>query len=95
MTTATARQNSKPKTQPIHKVRVGATTASIWLNEGEENGRPFYNTTIVRVYKNDQEEYVETNSFLDSQLLELAAAAQIAHAWIIQRQAEDRAERRG
>ena len=91
--TAAARRNSKTNA-PAHKVRVGGTTATVWLNEGE-NGRTFYNTTVVRSYKDDSDEYVETNSYLETQLLELAAAAQIAHAWIVQKQAEDRtAERR-
>ncbi|HEY2827892.1 MAG TPA: hypothetical protein VGJ04_09855 [Pirellulales bacterium] len=95
MATTTARKENKTKAHPCHKIRVGTTTASIWSNEGGDNGRTFYNTTIIRSYKNDAEEYVETNSYLDSQLLELSQCALLANSWIVERQAEDRAERRG
>jgi hypothetical protein len=94
MATATTRKESKPKTQPVHKIRVGSTVATIWQNESE-NGRAFYNTNVVRSYKNDQDEYVDTHSYLESQLLELAKAADLAHTWIVARQSEERADNQG
>jgi hypothetical protein len=94
MPSATATKNGKPKTLPAHKVRCGSTEATIWQNEGE-NG-PWFNTTVVRFYRvEESEEYEETNSYAETQLLELAAAATLAHSWIVARQAELRAERRG
>lgn len=91
MTTAT--KNGKSKAFPVHKVRCGSTVATIWENEGE-NG-PWHNTTVVRSYREkENDEYVETTSYLESQLLELAKAADLAHSWIVDRQAELRAERR-
>lgn len=91
---ASAIQNGKTKTLPVHKVRCGSTVATIWENEGE-NG-PWFNTTVVRSYRvTETEEFLETSSYGESQLLELAAAAQLAHAWIVVRQSELRAERRG
>ena len=93
MATATEERESKAKA-PSHKIRVGSTVATIWPNESD-NGRTFYSTSVVRVYKNDHDEYVESNSYLESQLLELAKAADLAHSWIIQKHAEERAERRG
>jgi hypothetical protein len=93
MASATATKNGKAKALPAHKVRCGSTVATIWENEGE-NG-PWHNTTVVRSYRvDDSEEYEETNSYLESQLLELSSAAQLAHAWIVSRQAELRAQRR-
>lgn len=90
---ATATKNGKAKTLPVHKIRCGSTTATIWENESEN--RPWYNTTVVRSYRpEDSEEYQETNSYVDNQLLELAAAAQLAYAWIVERQSELRAQRR-
>ena len=65
--------------------------ATIWENPGEKG--PWFNATVVRHYRtNGGEEYEETNSYAESQLLELAAAAQLAHAWIVERQAEIRTE---
>jgi len=94
MASATSTKNGKAKTLPVHKVRCGSTVATIWENEGE-NG-PWHNTTVIRSYRaDDKDEYEETNSYLESQLLELSAAARLAHAWIVARQAELRAQRRG
>jgi len=92
MATTTSRAEKKPKQTPVHKVRVGSTTATIWENDGE-NG-PWYNTSVVRSYKTADEEYEDTNSYLESQLLELAAAAQLAHAWIVERHVQNRAKDR-
>lgn len=94
-TTTTSRNGSQAKALPAHKIRVGSTQCTIWRNESDNNGQSYYSTTCVHVYKNEQEEYVESSSFLESQLLELAKAADLAHSWIIERKAEERAERRG
>ncbi len=92
-TTATKRNGNQAKTQPAHKIRVGASQCTIWRNESED-GQVYYTTTCVHVYKNEQQEWVESSSFLESQLLELAKAADMAHSWIIERRAEVRAELR-
>lgn len=93
MASATAIKNGKAKPLPVHKVRCGSTVATIWENEGE-NG-PWHNTTVLRSYRpEDSEEFQETSSYGESQLLELEAAARLAHAWIVARQAELRAQRR-
>jgi hypothetical protein len=91
---ATSTRNGKAKTMPAHKIRCGGTVATIWENDGE-NG-PWHNTTVVRSYRVEEtEEFEETNSYSEAQLLELAACAQLSHAWIVGRQAELRAQRRG
>lgn len=90
---ATGTKNGKSKTLPVHKIRCGSTVATIWENEGE-NG-PWHNTTVVRTYREkESDDYLETNSYLESQLLELAKTADLAHSWIVERQAQLRAERR-
>ena len=93
MASSSSDQQDRTSNSPVHKIRVAGITATIWENEAE-NGRTFYNTTMIRSYKDATDAYVETNSYLESQLLELSAAAQMAHAWIVQRHAEDRAKRR-
>lgn len=35
--------------KPVHKIRIGNITASIWANEGQKG--TFYNVTINRSYK--------------------------------------------
>jgi hypothetical protein len=91
--TASSRRKDS-KAAPAHKVRVGSAVATVWPNESENGGGPWYNTTLVRVYKNDKDEYVESTSYAENQLLELIAAAQMAHQWIVERHAKDRAEER-
>jgi hypothetical protein len=93
MATATDERETKGKA-PSHKVRVGSTVAAIFPHESKD-GRTFYNTHVVRVYKDEHNQYVDSNSFLETQLLELAKAAELAHTWIVERTAEERAERRG
>ena len=91
MATATEPKES-PGKAPVHKTRVGSTVATVWLNESENRG-PFYSVNVVRVYKNENDEYVESDNYLETQLLELSKAADLAHTWIVQRRAEERADR--
>jgi len=94
MSSTTATKNGKAKTLPVHKVRCGLTVGTIWENEGE-NG-PWHNTTIDHSYLDEKSgDYVASNSYGPTQLLELAACAQLCHGWIVGRQAELRAQRRG
>jgi hypothetical protein len=93
MASATATKNGKAKTLPVHKIRCGSTVATIWENEGEKG--PWHNTTILHSYRDEQSgDFVESSAYSPSQLLELAACAQLSHAWIVGRKAELRAERR-
>jgi hypothetical protein len=98
MANAAASKRKETKPSPSHKVRIGATVATVWPNEPESSsdqaGYPWYNTTLVRVFTNDRGEYMESSSFAENQLLEAIAAAQMAHQWIVEQHAKDRAERR-
>ena len=91
---STVETETKTKSPPIHKIVVGATIASIW-HRVTESGQSNFNTTVVRVYKDKHNEYAESNNYFDSELLELSKAADLAHTWITDRQAEERAKRRG
>ena len=91
---STVESETKSKAPPIHKIFVGSTVASIW-HRTTESGQSSYSTTVVRIYKNKVNEYTETNNYFESELLELSKAADMAHSWIIDRQADERAKRRG
>lgn len=90
MSTATTTVKSKPA--PAHRIRVHGVTATIWRNESD-NG-VWFNTTVVRSFKNDQDEYQDTNSYGEEQLLVLSKVADMAHSWIIEQQAQERAAQR-
>jgi hypothetical protein len=93
MATASDERESAAKA-PCHKIHVGSIVATIW-EQVSKDGRTFYSTKVVRVYKNEHDQYVDSNNFLETQLLELGKAAELVHTWIIDRHAEERAERRG
>ena len=59
------------KPAPVHKIRIGLVTAAIWKNE-VEGGKPFYNVTIQRSYKNSAGEWDAGDSFNHDDLLNLA-----------------------
>ena len=66
---------------PVKKIRIGSITATIWKNEAE--GRSFYNTTIIRSYKDKEtDEWMETSSYSHDDLLNVAKVAERAEAFI-------------
>ena len=76
------------KNKPAHKIRNGALTVTIWKNDGE-NG-PFYTATPSRSYKQG-EEWKETNSYHQQDLLALAKMLDQAETWIANEQAKAKA----
>ena len=81
----------KPKPRrPVHTVRLGAIEAAVWENEGA-NGI-FFATTFKRSYR-DGEEWKESDSYGERDLLALARCALDAQSFIAQR-ARDAARER-
>jgi hypothetical protein len=68
---------------PFAKIRVGLVTASIWEKMNDRG--TFFDVTFERRYK-DGEEWKTSHSYNPHDLLELATAAEMAHAKIIERQ---------
>ena len=66
--------------RPVHKIRYGSVTATIWANNSMAGY--FYNTTFKRVFRKPDETWSETDSFDDRDLPALAKAANDAHTWI-------------
>ncbi|MEM8944769.1 MAG: hypothetical protein AAGD11_06250 [Planctomycetota bacterium] len=62
--------------KPAAKFRDGSITATLWENQGKHG--VFYNTTIVRSYK-DGAMYKDTNSYGATELLQVARLAQLAY----------------
>jgi len=65
--------------QPVHKIRHGAVSASIWRNE-TDNG-PMFNVTFQRSYK-EGDEWKNSTSFGRRDLLVLGLIAARSFEWI-------------
>jgi hypothetical protein len=74
-------QPTKPQTknQPVHHIRHGAISASIWRQETDKG--PAFNVTFQRSYK-DGEDWKTSASFGRSNLLVLGLIAARAFEWI-------------
>lgn len=82
--------------KPIHTIRVGGIKASIWENLSQ-GGNKFYTTTIVRTFKDEADQWRESNSYLPDDLpkLELASkkAFEYVHSIVPEKKAETFAEK--
>ena len=67
------------KAKPAHKISHRGLAITIWKNDGK-NG-PWYSVTPSRVYKQD-EQWKDSDSFGEDDLLLLAEPCKEAHAWI-------------
>jgi len=69
---------------PVHVIRCGNIKAACWLNSTQAGY--FYNTTISSQYKDKStDEWGDTNSFSDRELLAVAHAAQEMYRWICEK----------
>ena len=73
----TAAAAQKPR--PLHTVKIGALSASIWPNTSAD-GRTFYSVTFERGYRGDGNERKTSSSFNHDDLLNLAKLAERAEA---------------
>ena len=69
------------KARPAHKIQHRGIAVTIWKNEGK-NG-PFYSVTLSRRYKQG-DEWKESSSYDEDDLLLLTELLTEAHAWIRQ-----------
>ena len=77
--------------KPVHEERLGAIKATVWANQTQKG--VMYNTTITRVYKDD-DEWKDTGSFGRDDLLVVSRVAELASVWIYREQARAREEER-
>ena len=71
--------NTKSENQPIHKIRHGAVSASIWRQETDKG--PMFNVTFQRTYK-DGDAWKNSTSFGRNNLLVVSLIAARAYEWI-------------
>lgn len=74
--------------QPIHRVRGGAIELSIWENQGDKG--PFYSVTHRRSYKQG-DEWKESDSYGEDDLLRLAKLIDEADGWIVAHRRQQKA----
>jgi hypothetical protein len=75
------------KAKPAHKIRNRALTVTIWRNDGEKG--PWYSVTPSRTYKQG-EQWKESDSFGEDDLLPLAKLLDEAHSWVVNAQQAER-----
>ena len=66
--------------QPVHTVRHRNIKATIWRNETAKG--PMFNVVVARSYRDEKEEWRDSNSFGYDDLMNLAAVLYEAHAFI-------------
>lgn len=75
------------KAKPLHRIRSGAISVSIWLKTGK-NG-DYYTCNAQRAYtKDDGKTWEHTDSFSRDDLPTVAWLLQSAWAWITKREGE-------
>ena len=71
--------NAPNQNQPLHRIRHGAVSASIWRQDTDKG--PLYNVTFQRSYK-DGDTWKHSTSFGRNELLVLSLIATRAFEWI-------------
>jgi hypothetical protein len=82
-----SKTTSDKASKPAHKLRDGAIEVAIWRNEGEKG--VWYSVTATRSFKQG-EEWKQTDSFGQDDLLALAKLLDLAHTWILTQQQQAR-----
>ena len=75
------------KRKPAHKIRHRDITVTIWRNEGAKG--PWFSVTPSRIYKKD-DQWGDSDSFGEDDLLLLAKLLDEAHSWIVSVQQSER-----
>ena len=71
-------RNAKSNVQPVHRIRHGAVSASIWRQDTEKG--PMFNVTFQRTYR-DGDDWKNSSSFGRKDLLVLSFIAARAFEW--------------
>ena len=74
--------------QPANKIRIGSVSAIIWRNPAEKG--PRYSVQIQRSYKNGDDEWRQTESLGQDDLLVAAKLLDLSHSWINEAMQADR-----
>jgi len=87
MTDAKKPESDKAR-RPIHSIPAGGIEVSIWENQGQKG--TFYTITLRRSYKQG-DEWKETGSYGEDDLLRLSKLIDEADGWIVAHRRRQRA----
>tara|TARA_R110002072_G_scaffold295396_1_gene466338 strand:+ start:14061 stop:14327 length:267 start_codon:yes stop_codon:yes gene_type:complete len=79
--------------KPVDTIRDGSLKAVIWANFGEKG--TFYSVQFNRSYQDAENNWHESDSFSNAQLLRIARLAQIAYDEILIRRSNDKTQANG
>ena len=80
--------NDTATNKPAHKVRSGAIEVAVWSKTGEKGA--FYTVSMSRSYKQG-DEWKQSESFGQDDILVLAKLLDLAHTWILSQPAKQAA----
>jgi hypothetical protein len=83
--------NTQAPKRPFKELRSGGIKCVIWQNDGGQYG-PVYSTVIVRVYRDEQENWRETTSLNRDDLLLAAKLLDQAHTHIMRAEADSKGD---
>ena len=83
----TTTMNTTEKTKPVHKIRLGNLSASIWENTSDD-GKTNYRATLAKSYRDYQGKWQETGSFRSDDLVLLSKVVHLATDWMLARENE-------
>lgn len=67
---------------PIHEVRLGRVSATVWVNDGEYGNH--YTISVKRTYRDDAGRFKDSRSFATRDLLLVAKAVELIHTWMFE-----------
>lgn len=85
---------SKTNNPPVDEIRDGLLTIAIWKNE-TEHGYRYSAGSIVRSYKDDQDQWKETGYLSNGDILKASRLLDTAYGRILELKAKDKAESAG
>jgi hypothetical protein len=89
-TTAPQTRNAAGARQPVKTLRLGRIKAAVWENESDS--KKFFNVTFARTYRDEAQNFHDTDSFGRDDLPLVAKLADQAHTFIFERLAELKTE---
>ena len=66
--------------KPVHKIRFGRVSATIWANESDQGTR--YSITVIKTYRKQDGTYVDSSNFDVSDLPLVEKASAEAHRFL-------------
>ena len=88
--TAPQTKNAAGAKLPVKTLRLGRIKAAVWENESDN--KKFYNVTFARTYRDEAQNFHDTESFGRDDLPLVAKLADEAHTFIFERLAELKTE---